>query len=136
MVAADNSAIEAAYPSIPIDADQLTAITSQFAPFIEAKARPAFLYDPESHTPSELAAYLKRELSLRMRKAFVATYEFMGHTLNGQVPAVDTIINLVDQRPSVNWNGNLWILGRRFWKDPRSGTRTRLTMCIPGSIQF
>ena len=136
MVAADNSAIIAAYPSIPIDADTLVPITAAFKPFIEAKARPAFLYDPESHTQAQLDAYLKREVSLRMRKAFVATYEFMGLTLNGQVPAVDTIINLVDQRPTVNWAGNLWILGRRASKSARGGTRTRLTMCLPGALQF
>jgi hypothetical protein len=49
---------------------------------------------------------------------------------------VDTIINLVDQRPTVNWAGNLWILGRRASKSARGGTRTRLTMCLPGALQF
>ena len=135
-VAADNSAIIAQYPDAPINVDALAPLPNSFAPFIEAKARPAFLYDSESHDQNQLNNFLLRELSLRMRKALTARYEIMGHLLNGQAPCVDTIANLNDQRPTVRWQGNLWVLGRRFSLTNKDGARTSLDLILPGSLSF
>lgn len=133
VVDADNSAIIDAYPNVKLAS--VPAITAAFPPLIEAKARPAFVYDRESHTLDQLNNFLLRELSFRMRKALTARYEFMGHLLNGQVPCVDSIVNLVDQRPTVKWAGNLWVMGRKFIKKPGSpGTQTQLELLLPGSI--
>lgn len=112
------------------------SLTPQFPIFVEGYARPAYLYDAESHTQEQLEAYVRRELSLRLRKALTARYEFMGHKINGQPVAVDTMINLNDQRPTVRWNGPLWVLGRRFSKTAQSGTRTTLELILPGSLEF
>lgn len=112
------------------------AVTAAFSPFIEAKARPAFLYDPESRTIEQLNSYILRELSLRLRKALTARYEIMGHMLNGQPIAVDTIVNVNDQRPTVLWQGPLWVLGRRYSKSAKDGTRTTLDLILPGSLIF
>jgi len=133
-VNADNSAIFNAYPDVPlVDIDP---ITSAFPPLVEDAPRPAFLYDPESHTQEQLEAYLRRELSLRMRKVLSARYEIMGHLLNDQPIAVDSIVAVYDQQPIANWNGPLWVLGREFRKDAKSGSRSTIEMILPGSLQF
>jgi prophage tail gpP-like protein len=133
-VQADNSAVISAYADVPLlDVDPITAA---FPPFIESAARPAFLFDNESHTQDQLHAYLRRELSLRLRKALTARYEIMGHMLNGQPVAVNTIASVLDQQPIANWNGPLWVLARDFRKTPHEGSRTNLDLILPGSLQF
>jgi prophage tail gpP-like protein len=134
VVNADNSKIISAYSDVPLIG--VDAITAAFAPLVESVARPAFLYDRESHTQEQLEAYLRRELSLRMRRALSARYEIMGHKLNGQPIAVDTIVAVLDQQPIANWNGPLWVLGRDFSKTPNGGARTNLELILPGSLQF
>jgi len=133
-VNADNSKIISAYSDVPlIDIDPITAA---FPPLVEDAARPAFLYDPESHTQEQLEAFLRRELSLRMRKALTARYEIMGHVLNGQPIAVDTICAVLDQQPVADWNGPMWVLARNFRKSAKGGARSTIDMVLPGSIQF
>ena len=134
VVDADNSALIDAYPDVKLV--NVPALTAAFPPLIEAKARPAFLYDAESKTIEQLNAFLLRELSLRMRKALAARYEFTGHKLNGQATAIDTIVNVNDQRPTVRWTGDLWVLGRRFSKTAKDGARTTLELILPGSMVF
>lgn len=134
VVDSDNSAIIDAYPDVKLL--EVPAVSAAFPPLIEAKARPAFLYDPESHSTEQLNAYLQRELSLRMRKALTARYQIMGHVLNGQSIAVDTIVNVNDQRPTVRWAGNLWVIARRFSKNAREGTRTTIECILPGALAF
>jgi prophage tail gpP-like protein len=105
-----------------------------FIPIPDPNARPLYLYDPESHTQDQLDAYLRRELSLRMRKALTASYTIMGHTLGGQPIAVDTIASVQDDRSALNMN--LWILGRKFVKTARGGTLTHIKAILPGSLYF
>jgi hypothetical protein len=134
VVNADNSKITAAYSDVPLV--NVGPITAAFPPLFDGVARPAYLYDPESHTLEQLEAYLKRELSLRMRKALSARYEFMGHMLNGQPVATDTIVAVLDQQPVAAWNGPMWVLGREFRKTVHEGARTTIDLILPGSLQF
>ena len=133
-VNADNSKIIQAYSDVPLI--DIAPITAAFPPLVEDAARPAFLYDPESHTQEQLEAFLRRELSLRMRKALTARYEIMGHMLNGQPIAVDTICAVLDQQPVADWNGPMWVLARNFRKSAKGGARTTVDMVLPNSIQF
>jgi prophage tail gpP-like protein len=134
VVNADNSAIINAYPDVKLQS--VDPVTAAFPPFIEQIARAAFLYDSSSHTQAQLDAYVLRELSLRMRKALVARYEIMGHMLNGQPVSIDTIVNVNDQRKTVQWQGPLWLLGRKFSSSASSGKRTNLDLILPGSLVF
>jgi hypothetical protein len=130
---ADNSVFLNRYSDVPaIDVSDL----AYFAPLAEASPRPAFLYDAESHNQEQLEAYLRRELCLRLRKVLAARYEIMGHELNGQPVAVDTIVSVRDDQPTAQWNGPLWVLARQFDKSPRSGAKTTLDLCLPGSLAF
>lgn len=134
VVDADNSALINAYKNVKFAS--VPPVTAAFPPLAESSARAAFLFDNESHTQAQLDAFVLRELSLRMRKALAARYEFMGHKLNGQTISIDTIMSLNDQRPTVKWAGPLWILGKRFSKTPTAGTRTVVEMLLPGSLVF
>lgn len=107
---------------------------NNFIPLPDPNARPVFLYDPESHTQDQLDAYLRRELSLRMRKALTATYTIEGQTLNGQTACVDSMVDVQDDRSDLHMT--LWVLGRRFSKSAHAGTRTTLELILPGSLLF
>lgn len=133
-VDADNSAIFNAYQGVPLV--EIDPITAAFPPMSEGAARPAFLYDPESHTQDQLEAFLRRELSLRMRKALTARYEIMGHVINSQPIAIDTIAAVLDQQPIAQWNGPLWLQSREYKKTPKGGARSTVELLIPGAIQF
>jgi prophage tail gpP-like protein len=134
VVNADNSAVINAYPSVRLVT--IPAVTAAFSPFVEGNPRPAFLYDSESHTQEQLDNYVLRELALRMRKALSARYEIMGHMLGGSNICVDTIVNVNDQRKTVQWQGPLWVLGRKFSKSAKDGTRTVMDLILPGALQF
>jgi hypothetical protein len=134
VVLADNSAVMKAYPHVKFVT--LPTPSSAFPLLVEGFARPAYLYDGESHTQAQLENYILRELSLRLRKVLTARYEFMGHKINKQPVAVDTMINLNEGNPAFRWNGPLWVLGRRFSKTPRDGTRTTLELILPNSLVF
>lgn len=133
-VNADNSKIFAAYKDVPIIATD--PLTAAYPTLLDGAARPAFLYDPESHTQEQIESFLRRELSVRVRKALTARYEIMGHMLNGQPIAVDSICSVVDQQPSAQWAGPLWVLARDYRKDPRGGSRTTMELLVPGALQF
>lgn len=130
------AAIENAYPNVHFVAPDVSAIASGLAtmPLTDATAIPLYLYDPESHTQAELDAFVLRELSLRMRKSLVARYTFEGHALNGQPVAVDTIVDVQDDKSRLNLP--MWIQGRRFVKDRSGGTRTTIECIRPGSLVF
>lgn len=103
-------------------------------PMNDPNARPLYLYDSESHTRDELDAFLRREWAFRARKAITATYEIEGHKLGGQAIAVDTIVNVDDDVS--NLHVPMWVLSRHFSKNAGGGTKTRLELILPGTMQF
>lgn len=131
--AVDVSNIVDAYPEIqflPIP----TATSKAITPIAEPGARPLFKYDPESHTQDELNNFLYRELSMCMRKSLQARYTIEGYRLNQQAIAIDTIIDVDDDRSNVH--SPMWVLGRTLTKDVSGGTRTTLDLIRPGSLIF
>lgn len=101
--------------------------------------RPLFLHDENSQTAEELESFLRREMSLRVRRVLTVTYTVEGH---GQYASdgsfvpyeVDTIVRVRDEPGGLNTA--LWVLGRTFEKSRSGGTTTRLELIIPGSLQF
>ena len=75
-------------------------------------------------------------MSKQVRHALSARYEIMGHELNSQPIAVDTIISVIDHQPIAMWEGDLWVLGRRFHKSARAGERTTIDLILPGALSF
>lgn len=121
------------YPSVTVVPTPVLAPAS-YRQMVDINPRPLYLYDPESHTQSELESYLIRELSLRMREALVGTYTIEGHMLGNAIVAVDTIVQVEDDRSS--WSGPLWVQDKTFSKKHGAGTTTRLTLIRPGSLAF
>jgi prophage tail gpP-like protein len=139
LVLAQFNDITAQYPTIqwtiPEVPEIFAAITTKPFPIIDTSLRPLYLRDRESKTQDELNAFLRRELSLRMRKAFSYTATIEGHRLGGSPIAFDTIMSVDDDRRNVH--GNLWVLGRRYTKQAgASVTKTVITMILPGTLQF
>lgn len=128
--------ITSRYPDIAFTTpDFVFPPAGNFIPIPDSAPRPLYLPDPESHTPEQLQAFLRRELSLRMRKALTSRYTFEGHKLGGVPLCVDTIATVEDDR--ADWHGPLWCIGRRFHKAAGStGTKTDTEWIMPGTLQF
>lgn len=121
------------------DAKQVTMTTQPFkrrTPL--APVRPMFLHDDESKTQDELDAYVRREMSLLMRKGLTVHYVVEGHgqTSNGETAiwAVDTVVDVQDEIGGVN--ERMYVLGVHFEKSRSGGTTTRLDLVRLNSIQF
>lgn len=133
LVSASIAPILAAYPqagwvsALPPDIDNPHL-------FVEPCARPLFMYDSEAHDLSQLQAFLRRQMSMCLRKAFTSHYVIMGHQLNGQPLAVDTMISVDDDRSNVHQS--LWVLSRHLHKSSAQGTTTALELLLPGALTF
>jgi hypothetical protein len=134
VINADVSDILQNYPGVQIIEAPDPGVSSFNSVFTDWQARPLFLYDPESHTPAELQAYLLRELSLRTREALQAHYTIEGLLLGGSPVAVDTIAQVQDDRAS--WNGPLWVENRSLTKRPGGGTTTKVSLIRPNTMSF
>jgi prophage tail gpP-like protein len=132
IVNADLSAVTAAYPSVRFATIPFTVDIDQA--FDDPSPRPLFLYDSESHTQAELDKFVLREMSLLLRKSLSAHYTIEGHQLGGVNLAVDTIVDVWDERS--NLQTTLWVIGRSFTKRRNEGTRSTLECIRPGSLQL
>lgn len=133
-ISADVSSWLARYPGVPtVEFSSVPAMSGR-AIITDKHARPLFKEDPESHTQSEVEAFARREMSLYMRHSLGIHYDIMGHTLGGYPIAIDTMAQVEDDRS--NLHGKFWVMARTFSKTPNEGTRTKVEMIIPGSIQF
>jgi len=102
-------------------------------------ARPLWLHDEESHNEEQLEGYIRRELSLRLRRAVVGHYRVMGHgqNIDGKfVPwAVDTQVYVQDEQSGVD--EKMWVQSRKFHRSVgSSGTYTDLELIRLGSLEF
>lgn len=98
------------------------------------RATPVFLKDRHSHTVDQLERFVRKQMSLYTRKAFVASYTFQGFYLDGAIPQPDTIINVIDE--PAQFEGNLWVLSRTIRQSRSGGTTTTLELLLPGALQF
>lgn len=122
------------YPGVQIIDAPDPGVSSFNSVFTDFQARPLYLYDPESHTQAELNAFLLRELSLRTREALQASYTIEGQLLGGSPVAVDTIVQVQDDR--AGWNGPLWVQDRTLSKKLGAGTTTKMTLIRPNTMSF
>jgi len=101
--------------------------------------RPMFLHDDESKTPEQLNAFVKRELSLILRKALTCHYTVEGHGMNvdGAFSAwtPDTLVAVRDDAAELH--ETMYVLGVHYSKRRMSpGTTTRLDLVRLNSIVF
>jgi prophage tail gpP-like protein len=100
--------------------------------------RPMFLHDAESKTSEQLDAFVKREMSLLVRKGVTAHYEVEGHgqSVNGDFVTwtPDTVVHVEDE--AADLDERLYVLGCHFSKSRSGGTKTRLDLIRLHSIEF
>lgn len=123
------------------DAQQILMTTQPFRRSnVRIPVRPMFLHDDESKTPEQLEAFVRREMSLLIRKSLTAEYEVEGH---GQVDpdgvftawAPDTVVEVDDEVAGIK--ERMYVLGVHYEKSRRGdGTTTRLHLIRLNSIQF
>lgn len=102
-------------------------------------ARPVWLHDEESHNEEQLEGFIRRELSLRLRKAVVARYRVMGH---GQMVGgsfapwtVDTQVYVQDEQSGID--EMMWVQSRRFFRAAgTSGSYTDIELIRLSSVEF
>lgn len=100
--------------------------------------RPLFLHDDESKTQEQLDNFVKREMSLLMRKSLTyhATVEGHGQLVNGEFSAwgCDCVVDVQDEVTGVH--ERMYILGCNYHKSRSGGTHTDLELIRLNSIQF
>lgn len=96
-------------------------------PFAPAEiARIRFLRDRNAHTQEALENSARKQMSLCARRAFVAHYTFEGFYLEGGIPQVNTIVNVIDDNS--DFEGNLWVQSRTVTQSRHGGTHTELEL--------
>lgn len=119
-------------------------VTMTVQPFkrraIGAPIRPVFLHDDESKTQEQINNFVRREMSLLLRKSMVAHYTVEGHGIvdleHGRfIPwDIDTVVDVQDDVAGVN--ERMYVLSRTFEKSRSGGTHTKLELVRLHSINF
>lgn len=98
------------------------------------RAKPVFLHDEESHTPEQLANFVRREMSLRTRKSVTAKYVVQGHALDGVPWCVNCMVDVVDEVSGLS--EPMWIKSRTFSRSRGGGSTTSLELIRPYTLEF
>lgn len=96
-------------------------------------AQPIYLHDQESQKPEQLEGFARRELAKHQKDSLHVTYTAQGHSQEGVVWCVDSMVDVDDDARGIH--ENMWILGRTFEKS-REGTFTRLELIRPFTLSF
>ncbi len=96
------------------------------------RARPLYLYDAEARNIEQLKNFAKREMAQLQKRSLSVSYEFDGHSQDGTVFAIDTLIDVEDEIGGVF--GPMWVESVTFTKSRSAGTRTHLTLILPHTM--
>jgi prophage tail gpP-like protein len=130
--------IKTAYPEA-VDAYDGANPFSGFATMVTRWPRLTFMHDDEAKTVDELKAFVRRELSLKLRESLEYRCTVRGHTFvdkeGTRVPwCVNTMVQVEDAIGKVH--EPLWVLSRTFTKSRGSGTLTTLELTRPYTMVF
>lgn len=120
-------------------AEQVTFTTQPFKRrSVNVPARIVFLHDEESKTQAQLNNFVRREMSLFMRKSLTAHYTLEGH---GQIVddvfvpwMVDTVVEVHDEIAGVN--ERMWVMAVAYSKSRQAGTQTTVELVRLNSLQL
>jgi prophage tail gpP-like protein len=120
------------------DAKRLTDFVAVGTPIHLPRNRTLYLHDDESTTQEQLDNFVRREMSLLLRKSLAASYVVEGHgqLFNGFfVPwDIDTTVEVEDTIAGLT--ETLWVAGRTFERSRAAGAVTKLDLIRLNSIQF
>lgn len=115
LVFADLSTVKKRWPQVPFQAYAPAPVG--FDPFPVASPTVVFEQDEESHTVEQLQHYLYRRMSEHLRQAVVSSYTIWGHSLGGNVLALDTVLDVDDDRSGPDGlHAPMWVIEREFRK--------------------
>lgn len=95
---------------------------------------PVYIKDEESKTIEQLCHAARKRLSVFQKEYFVAEYELEGHSQNGHPFAVNTLVSVDDD--ICNVHQNLWVIEKTFSKSSQGGTRTKLKLILPYTLEI
>lgn len=105
---------------------------------VNVPPRIVFIHDEESKKPDELDNFVRRQMSLFLRKSLTASYTVEGHgqTLNGLfIPwMVDTVVDVQDELAGIS--ERMWIQSVAYSKARSGGTHTHVELLRLGALQF
>jgi prophage tail gpP-like protein len=120
------------------DAKRLVDFKAIATPIYMPRNRTLYLHDDESTTQEQLDNFVRREMSLLVRKSLAASYVVEGHgqIINGDfVPwDIDTTVDVQDTVAGLV--ETLWVAGREFMRSRSGGSFTKLDLIRLNSIQF
>ncbi len=121
------------------DAKQVQMTTQPFKRReVNLPIRPMYLHDDESKTQEQLDNFVRREMSLLLRKSLTmhVTTEGHGQLVDGNFVgwAPDTVVDVQDDVTGVH--ERMWVLSRTFHKSRSGGTKTDLELVRLNSLQF
>lgn len=95
---------------------------------------PCFDYfkDEESKDQAQIEKMVQRRMAEDQQKALTITYELEGHSQNGVIWCVNTIVDVDDDVNDIH--ERMWIINRRFEKTRSGGTRTFITCIRPYTL--
>jgi prophage tail gpP-like protein len=101
-----------------------------------AAALPHFCTDDESKTLDQLENFVYRKMAEFQHQFLKITYSVQGHVYEptGAIWAPNTIVNVYDEARSLNQD--MWIKSRTFTKSRNDGTKTRLEVVLPHTLEF
>lgn len=97
-------------------------------------ARPLYWVDSEAKTLAQLIQGTKREMAKHMSTSLEVVYEVAGHTQDGKVWTVDTVVDVEDEVGGLN--EPMWISGVTFKKSRSAGTTTELKLMRLYTLAF
>lgn len=103
-------------------------------PVTAASPRPIFFEDRESRTAEQLEHMCRLQMSNKLQKAVKAVYTVEGHTCDGAIWAIDTIVNVEDDVAKLY--GPMWVMSRTLKKSRKGGTTTTLELIPAGALEF
>lgn len=96
--------------------------------------RVGYVYDDESRDKQQLENFVRRFMAEQQSKCLVGRYTVPGHSQNGVVWAVNTMVWVKDEVNELDQP--MWIKSRTFTKDRNGGTKTTIEVILPWTLNF
>jgi len=102
--------------------------------YVSRTPRIMYVHDDNSQNLEQLQYFVRRELSMKMRRVLTYSVVVQGHTQNGVPWCVDTMVDVDDDMNGLH--EGLYLLSRTFSKSRTEGTKTHLELIKAGTLTF
>jgi prophage tail gpP-like protein len=102
--------------------------------YVSRTPRIMYVHDDNSQNLEQLQYFVRRELSMKMRRVLTYSVAVQGHTQAGVPWCVDTMVEVDDDLN--NLHENMYLLSRTFSKSRSEGTKTHLELIREGTLDL